>query len=183
MANETFIGPLLRVSLFQGLSEVQLAGLARRAERVMFRIGQTIIRNGDAGDGAFLLIVGDGEIIGATRGQAVADESAVVQTGSLVGEMAMLVDTEYTTTIVAKSAVRALKITRQALYDQMQRDPELAAHFVAKMSSRLRSFTDELRRIESGLDAGHASDEATSTPGLAMLPLPTGAALQLQRAS
>jgi CRP-like cAMP-binding protein len=151
MASETFIGPLLRVSLFQGLSQPQLAGLARRAERVMFRIGQTIIKSGDVGDGAFLLIVGEGGIVGDnTPGQSPRDMT-VVQTGSLVGEMSMLIDTEYSTTIVAKTAVRALKITRAALYAQMERDPELAAHFVAKISSRLRDFTDELRQIESGL--------------------------------
>jgi CRP/FNR family transcriptional regulator, cyclic AMP receptor protein len=184
MASETFIAPLLRVSLFQGLTEPQLAALARRAERVMFRIGQTIIRNGDAGDGAFLLIVGEGEIVGAGWSRATADDSTVVQTGSLVGEMAMLIDTTYNTTIVAKTAVRALKITRQALHVQMERDPELAAHFVAKMSSRLRNFTDELRRIESGLASGPVSDEADSAHvSRALVAQSAGASAQLlQRA-
>jgi hydrogenase maturation factor len=131
MASETFIGPLLRVSLFQGLSQPQLAGLARRAERVMFRIGQTIIKAGDAGDGAFLLIVGEGGIVDADRlthsstSQATRG-MAVVETGSLIGEMTMLIDTEYST--------------------------KLAAHFVAKIAARLREFTDELRLIESGLE-------------------------------
>jgi CRP-like cAMP-binding protein len=156
MASESFVGSFLRVSLFQGLTQSQLAGLARRAERVMFRIGQPIIKTGEAGDGAFLLIVGEGGIVaGDDRGANARDrEMTVVETGSLIGEMSMLIDTEYSTTIVAKTAVRALKITRAALYEQMERDPELAAHFVAKISSRLHDFTDELRRIEEGLNEG-----------------------------
>jgi CRP-like cAMP-binding protein len=154
MANETFIGPLLRVPLFQGLTQPQLAGLASRAERVMFRIGQTIIKAGEAGDGAFLLIVGDGGIAkDDDRNLNPRDrEMTVVESGSLIGEMCMLIDTDYSTTIVAKTAVRALKITRAAVYEQMERDPELAAHFVAKIASRLHDFTDELRRIEAGLN-------------------------------
>jgi CRP-like cAMP-binding protein len=158
MAIEMFIGPLLRVSLFQGLSQPQLAEIARRAERVMFRIGQPIIKAGEAGDGAFLLIVGEGGIINAgERGFGSRERDMVtVETGSLIGEMSMLIDTEYSTTIVAKSAVRALKITRAALCTQMERDPALAAHFVAKISSRLRDFTDELRRIEGELMPSNA---------------------------
>jgi CRP-like cAMP-binding protein len=190
MASETFIGPLLRVSLFQGLTQPQLAGIARRAERVMFRIGQTMIKAGDAGDGAFLLIVGEGGIVSDEQSGSAARESTprdttVVETGSLIGEMSMLIDTEYSTTIVAKSAVRALKITRAALYAQMEQDPELAAHFVAKISSRLRDFTDELRRIEAGLEPSRDLD--TETAPFIAIPqfsgLTSASATSLQRAS
>jgi CRP-like cAMP-binding protein len=172
MASETFIEPLLRVSLFQGLSQPQLAAIARRAERVMFRIGQTIIKSGEAGDGAFLLIVGEGGIVDGDQGGTAARDTTVVETGSLIGEMSMLIDTEYSTTIVAKTAVRALKITRQALHAQMERDPELAAHFVAKISSRLRDFTDELRRIEGGLAPATPNPGALENETLAAIAIP-----------
>jgi CRP-like cAMP-binding protein len=147
-ASDSFVAPLLRVPVFQDLTERQLIEIARKAERVMFRIGQPVIKAGDAGDGAYLIIVGDAE----RREPGLSVEQSYVETGSLVGEMAMLVDTEYSTTVIAKSAIRALKITRAALYAQMERDPDLAAHFVAKVASRLRAFTEELRRIEAGLD-------------------------------
>jgi CRP-like cAMP-binding protein len=174
MASDTFIGPLLRVPLFQGLTQSQLTEIARRAERVMFRIGQTIIKAGDAGDGAFLIIVGEGERRDSTPSGG-SPEVSLVETGSLIGEMPMLIDAEHTTTIVAKSAVRALKITRAALHLQMERDPELAAHFVAKISSRLRDFADELRRIEDGMDAEPkqtGGDTGAAVPLLAALPDP-----------
>jgi CRP-like cAMP-binding protein len=162
MANNTFIDSLLRVPVFQGLAEAQLGDIARRAERVMFRIGQPIVKAGDAGDGAYLIIVGDAE-----RRDGAAAVADGIETGSLVGEMAMLIDTEYSCTVVARSAVRALKITRAALYAQMERDPELAAHFVAKISGRLREFTNELRRIEGELDAGAPQEVADTVARLA----------------
>jgi CRP-like cAMP-binding protein len=172
MASETFIEPLLRVSLFRGLTHAQLTGIARKAERVMFRIGQTIVKSGEVGDGAFLLIVGEGSIVEGEPRSAAARDMVVVQTGSLIGELPMLIDADYSTTVVAKTAVRALKITRAALQAQMERDPELAAHFVAKLSARLRDFTDELRRIESGLDpsASGANAIQNETPKSVAIP-------------
>jgi CRP-like cAMP-binding protein len=144
--SDTFAGPLAHVPVLQGLSASQLAELARKAERVMFRIGQTIIKAGAPGDGAFLIIVGEAE-------RRDDGHVSVVQTGSLVGEMAMLIDTDYTTTVTAKTAIRAIKITRAALYAQMERDPAVAEHFVGKISDRLREFSAEVRQIEAGLTA------------------------------
>jgi CRP-like cAMP-binding protein len=165
MASDSFIGPLLRVPLFQGLSQPQLAIIARRAERVMFRIGQTMIKAGQPGDGAYVLIVGtaerrDGGAAETGTAETGTAETGIVETGSLVGEMSMLIETDYSTTVIAKSAVRALKITRAALHAQMEADPELAAHFVAKIAARLHDFTDELRRIERGIGSGQTAGPA-----------------------
>jgi CRP-like cAMP-binding protein len=142
--SDTFAAPLAQVPVLQGLKPSQLAELARKAERVMFRIGQTIIKAGAPGDGAYLIIVGEAE-------RRDDGQMSPVQTGSLVGEMAMLIDTDYTTTVTAKTAIRAIKITRAALYAQMERDPGVAEHFVEKISDRLREFTAEVRQIEAGL--------------------------------
>jgi CRP/FNR family transcriptional regulator, cyclic AMP receptor protein len=142
---DAFTAPLAQVPVLQGLSAAQLSEVAHKAERVMFRIGQTIIKAGAAGDGAYLIIVGEAE-----RRDG-ADVSVVVN-GSLVGEMAMLIETDYATTVVAKTAIRAIKITRAALYAQMERDPQVAEHFVDKIAARLRAFSAEVRRIEAGLD-------------------------------
>ena len=160
MASDTFIGPLLRLPLFQGLTHPQLALIARRAERVMFRIGQTIITSGSAGDGAYLLIVGTGERRDTSGTGAGNVDASPVETGSLVGEMSMLIDTDYTTTVIAKTAIRALKITRAGLHTQMLQDPELAAHFVAKLSARLQEFRDEMQRVEATFHGPAAAAEA-----------------------
>jgi CRP-like cAMP-binding protein len=72
----------------------------------------------------------------------------------------MLIDTEHTSTIVARTAVRALRIARSELHRHMIEDPTLADHFVSKISGRLRRLAVELHRIDSTL----AGTEADARP-------------------
>jgi CRP-like cAMP-binding protein len=162
MAAETLIDPLQRVALFQGLTQPQINLIARRAERVMFRIGQTIVSSGGAGDGAFLIVFGDAEV---RTDDPINPEGRIVSVGSLIGEMAMLVEADYPATVVAKTAIRALKITRTALYTQMESDPDLAAHFVGKINGRLQAMAEDLRQIDRDLGLGGAAPAAV--PALA----------------
>jgi CRP-like cAMP-binding protein len=161
MAAETLVDPLQRVALFQGLTQPQIALIARRAERVMFRIGQTIVASGAAGDGAYLIVFGDAEVLAGGESAA----ARVVPVGSLIGEMAMLVETDYPATVVAKTAIRALKITRAALYAQMENDPDLAAHFVGRINGRLQAMAEDLRQIDLGLAGGLAGSDVADSGG------------------
>jgi CRP-like cAMP-binding protein len=65
--------------------------------------------------------------------------------------MAMLVETTYATTVIAMEPVRALRIGREALRTVMMMDPDIAAHFVAKLTSRMRQLTADLREVEENL--------------------------------
>jgi CRP-like cAMP-binding protein len=158
MALEALVDPLQRVVLFQGLAPLQLADIARLAQRIVFRPGDKIIEEGEAGDAAFL--IADGDAV-RTSGPVIQGAVERVPPGSLVGEMAMLIETEHTSTVVAEGTVRALKITRASLHGQMLEDPSLAEHFVTKITGRLLALAEELREIdralavESGREAGH----------------------------
>jgi CRP-like cAMP-binding protein len=162
MAIDSLVAPLLRVALFQGLRPLQITEIARRAERIMFRPGQTIVEAGAEGDAAFILISGVAERI---KGPDMGPQPETIAVGSLIGEMAMLVDTEYSSTIIAQTAVRALKITRTGMYDQMNEDLGLAEHLVAKIAARLQVLAVELRAIDrrlAGDDEVVAEDVATA---------------------
>ena len=74
-----------------------------------------------------------------------------VEPGSLVGEMAMLIEHDYRITVVACSSIRALKITRAQMQAHMLAAPSLAEHFVGRISSRLSRVAVELRRIDQML--------------------------------
>ncbi len=157
MAIDALVAPLLKIELLQGLRPLQITEIARRAERIVFRPGQTIVEAGLEGDAAFVLVSGEAA---RTKGPDVGPEPEAIATGSLVGEMAMLVDTEYTSTIVAQTAVRALKITRASMYEQMAEDAALAEHLVAKIAARLKHLAVELRAIDQCLAA---EDEMADT--------------------
>ena len=148
MAVEALVTPLLSVPLFQGLSPLQLARLARSAERIVFQAGEIVIANGESGDAAFLIVSGP-----AVRSEAPdgSGRGQILDSNSLVGEMAMLVDTEHTSTVITRGQVRALKFTRASLYELMQRDSTLADHFVDKIAARLSDLASQLKAIDEGL--------------------------------
>jgi CRP-like cAMP-binding protein len=137
MPIDEHLAPLLRVALLQGLKPLQLTEIARRAERVTFEPGDVIIEKDATGDGAFLIVSGEAACTTPTGLFAAGD---VVPVGALLAEMAMLIETEHSATIVASTPVRALKIVRAEIHAQMSEDPTLADHFVAVISSRLANF-------------------------------------------
>jgi CRP-like cAMP-binding protein len=82
----------------------------------------------------------------------------------------MLIETGYQSTVIARTPIRAIRISRSALTGQMQEDPALAAHFAQKMSARLDAFLGELRQIDSLLapdKALAAASEADASAGAA----------------
>jgi CRP-like cAMP-binding protein len=160
MTIDALVAPLLKIALFQGLRPLQITEIARCAERIVFRPGQSIVEVDQAGDAAYVIVSGD---VARTKGPEVGPEPELVPVGSLIGEMAMLVETEYSSTVVAQSSVRALKITRNAMYTQMADDSALAEHLVAKISSRLKGLVVELRRIDQGLASDDGAEHAELT--------------------
>lgn len=150
MPADALAAPLLRVALFQGLKPLQLSEIARRAERIVFKDGDIITAEDVPGDAAFLLVSGCAEIVpdGENGRQATP-----VEIGSLIGEMAMLIEHDYGATVRAKGQVRALKITRALMHSHMLRDPSLAEHLTAVITGRLHTATEELQRIDQLLDA------------------------------
>jgi CRP-like cAMP-binding protein len=154
MAASTLISSLKQVALFQGLSPIQITEIARHAERIIFKPGETIIAEGEDGDAAFIIVGGDAMRI---EGPDLAGPEPVVA-GSMVGEMAMLVETEHSSTVVARTPVRALKILRSAMLEHMTVDPAIADHLVERIAQRLNAIASELRAIDA--DFGDASYDA-----------------------
>lgn len=149
MAIDQLVRPLLGVELFQGLKPLQITEIARRADRIVFRPGDVIVAEDTTGDAAILIVAGEAARV---SGPGVGGDVEPVVPGSLVGEMAMLVDTVHSSTVVARSAVRALRISRAELLEQMEADPALAEHFVACISGRLSKLAADLREVDAALD-------------------------------
>ena len=162
MAIDALVAPLLRIELFRGLRPLQITEIARRAERVMFKPGQTLVAADAPADAALLIVSGEAERLGGAEPQLVA-------AGSLVCEMAMLVDTEYSSTLVARTPLRVLRLTRAAMYEQMADDRRLADHMVAQITTRLKSLAVELRSIDQTL-AGSVAATFVPAP-LAHMPM------------
>lgn len=155
-AIDMLVRPLSRVALFQGLNQQQLAEIARRAERIVYSPGSVLIEKDREGDAAILIVSGEARRI---AGPGSHGDMALVPEGSLLGEMAMLIETEYGATVVAASPIRALKFTREEMHAQMAKDNTLADHLVHKIAGRLSALAAELRAVDQLLaEASNPSD-------------------------
>ncbi len=148
MAIDALVKPMLPIAIFRGLKPLQITEIARRAERVIYRPGDIIIEEDKLGDAAVLIVGGDAVRV---SGPDYTGSPEPVREGSLVGEMAMLVETIHSSTIVARGNVKALRFTRSEMLEQMAEDRGLAEHFVARISGRLRSLAQDLRAIDQAL--------------------------------
>jgi len=149
MSVDALSASLLRVELFRDLSPRQLSGIARIAERLTFRAGDTITRAGTNGDAAVLIVSGDAICAGELDDGGSDDP---IEPGSMIGEMAMLIEHTYGTTVIASGPVRALRIPRSGILSLVEADPVLGQHFISCINGRLKSLAAELRRIDRGLE-------------------------------
>lgn len=172
MAFDTLIAPLLQVPLFRGLKPLQITEIARRSERMMYRPGDVLIEDGEEADAAILIVSGDAIRVSGPNSVGRAEPVAV---GSLLAEMGMLIETQHSSTVVARTVIRALRITRAELLAQMAEDPDLADHFVHKIAGRLTAMAAELRSVDGALSGRSADADAAPAVALRALPVPGGA--------
>jgi CRP-like cAMP-binding protein len=161
MSVEALIPEFLRIPIFQGLHPTQLNQIAHVAERVVFRAGEGIVREGDIGDAAYLLVSGEASL--TLRAEPEAPPQVVVP-GSLIGELAMFIEHEYASTVVASCTIRALRIERGPMLQLLGSDPDMAEHFVHKIASRLTRLADEIKRIDRSLARMEAGELAGGLP-------------------
>ncbi len=145
MAIDQVVASLLRISLFAGLKPLQVTEIARRAGRCAFRRGEAIIRAGEPGDAAYLILSGDAACRAGSGPRASVEP---VKPGSLLGELAMFVDHVYGATVVAEDWVDCLRLERATLHAQMRANPDLARRLAQVMRQRLTLVAAELQAID-----------------------------------
>lgn len=141
--------------LFRGLTPLQLAAIARRADRVSYTPGATIIEEDEVADAAILIVAGTAVRV---SGPELVTHAETVAPGSLLGEAAMLVETTYGSTVVARTRVRAVHITRESLHELILGDPGLADRLMQNLADRLAQTAAILRRADECLSRATKPD-------------------------
>ena len=103
---------LRKSPLFQGLSGEELQKLIDMAEPVSLRAGETLIKQGEPGDSAYVVISGDFEVQ-KQSGQSLI-KIDVRNPGDVVGEMALLSQAPRNATLIAKTDGEVLRIPQEA---------------------------------------------------------------------
>lgn len=115
-----------------------------------FESGTTIIRQGEAADTGFMVLVLDGEItvetLIARRGNPVT--VTVLGPGSLIGEMSLVDGAARSASCTASTDVRCAVLTREALEALIAEQPATAAKLMTavaqRLSERLRDSSHKL---------------------------------------
>ena len=177
LRSQALVKPLLGLELFHGLKPLQITEILRRADRIVYKPGDVILKSETQGDAAVLIIAGEAIKVAGPHDRP--EQELAIPAGALLGEMAMLIETEHASTVVAKTPVRALRLSRTALHEQMADDPGLADHLVQRIAARLHRIADELREVDGQLAAslvGEKTGTDLSSKGLSQLSLNRGPA-------
>jgi CRP-like cAMP-binding protein len=148
MAIDALVKPFLALPLFRGLKPIQLTEIVRCADRIVYQPGEALIEEDQSGDAAIIII--SGEAIRLHQSDESSQPEPVIE-GSMLGELAMLVETIYTSTVIARSTVRALRITRTDMHALMQQDLSLAEHMTSQITARLKRLALELQSVDDAL--------------------------------
>ncbi|MBI3738593.1 MAG: cyclic nucleotide-binding domain-containing protein, partial [Chloroflexi bacterium] len=106
------LNDLRKSPLFQGLSNQEIQQLMDMAEPVTLRAGEILMKQGEPGDSAYVVIKGGFEIQKQT-GQSLI-KIDVRNPGDVVGEMALLSHAPRSATVIAVTDSEALRIPQEA---------------------------------------------------------------------
>lgn len=160
MSVDDLLLPLSHVPLLAGLHMAQLGEMARRGEKLRYSAGDALMKTGQAGDGAFLILSGAVDRIGGSE----AGMAERIAPGSLLAEMAMFVEHTYEATCVARERVYCLKLTRAAVHAQMLGDASLIEHFQRRITEKVRHVAEELRKMDAAAAATPAKTAVAPPP-------------------
>jgi CRP-like cAMP-binding protein len=160
MAIDALVKPFLSLPLFRDLKPLQISEIARRAERIVYRAGDIIAAEDQPGDAAILIVSGTC-VRRTVDGKKTREE--FLPEGSMVAELAMLVEVVHPTTIIARDQVKALKISREKMHELMQEDAGLAAHFSSRILKRLHAIASDLLTVDELLSGSVIAAKALDT--------------------
>ena len=110
---------------------------------------EVIVRQGEAGDGLFVIQEGELEILSENDGRET--RLRVARKGELIGEMAVFERQVRSATVRAVGEARVLTVDRKNFLQRINEDPSLAFRLVETMSRRIRELSVEVVRLKAAL--------------------------------
>jgi CRP/FNR family transcriptional regulator, cyclic AMP receptor protein len=132
----TWVAVLREVPLFESLSKRQVQRIADAARAQRFAPGAPIVRKGQRGETFFVILDGKATVH-LSRGR-----SRPLGAGDYFGELALLDGEPRSATIVAKTPVLAMRLSRRRFQALLASDSELASGLLKGLATRLRSLEE-----------------------------------------
>jgi CRP/FNR family transcriptional regulator, cyclic AMP receptor protein len=110
-------------------------------QKVAFKAGETIIREGDEGDTAFFIVSG---AVDVAVGRANPKIVGRLQTGEVFGEMSLIEPGPRSATVIACCETECLAASYQDFIAAIEENPERAVGFMKTLVRRLRKMNELL---------------------------------------
>jgi putative ABC transport system ATP-binding protein len=139
-----------RIPLFAECDRAQLQVIAFASERAEFAAGQALIRQGQHGDAAYLILSGTAKVERRENGKTVL--ATIVEAGAFVGELGMIAGLPYSVSVVAQTPVSAARVRRDLFMRVVSEFPEFGAQVHAALARKLDASLGELKVVKSAFD-------------------------------
>ncbi len=142
---------LRSIPLFAKIEPSKLKLLAFTAQRLTFNSGDSLFRQGDIGDAAYIITDGDADVVVATpRGPITV---AKVGRNDFVGEIAILCEVPRTATITATSTLTTMRISKELFFELISQFPEISVEMLRQLARNLDATTRQLQDAVGKLKA------------------------------
>ena len=153
------VGQIAAVPLFAELAHEALRDIADAMELVDLREGQVLVQQGEVGHRLFVVLEGTLETLLERPGE---EDQALSELGSgdVVGEVAVLGQTDRTATVRSRTPARLAAITRGELLRLADTHPAIVAVLVASGARRLRrsQLAIYLKELFGELEPAHLDE-------------------------
>ena len=133
---------LRNIPMFANIEPSKLKLLAFTSERMTFKAGDTLFKQGEAGDSAYVIIGGEADVIVDTpKGPLTV---AKLKRNDIVGEIAILCDVPRTATVQAASRLEAMVIAKDLFFRLVMEFPQMAVEIMRELARRLDATNRKL---------------------------------------
>jgi CRP-like cAMP-binding protein len=136
-SNDAKLATLKRSPLFEGLSQKQLAHIARLSDDLDVAAGTVLCKEGSRGREFFVVVNGEAEVTKGGR------HVATVGAGDFFGEIALLERVNRTATVTAVTPLRFFVITDQAFKSVLDTDPTIERKLLRALARRVLSTSGD----------------------------------------
>jgi len=138
---------LRRIPIFAKIEPAKLKLMAFASERVTYKPGQVLFRQGERGDAAFIVLKGSADVL--IDGSDGPLRVATLSENEIIGEIAILCDIPRTATVQAETELTTLRITTDLFFRMIMDFPEMGVEVMRVLAHRLEQTTAQLRLAQS----------------------------------
>ena len=134
---------LRRIPIFSQIDAAKLKLMAFASERLTYKAGQTLFKQGEMGDAAYIVLDGTADILVDTPDGPL--RVAQLAENEIIGEIAILCDIPRTASVEAATELITLKITKELFFRMVMDFPEMGVEVMRVLAHRLEQTTSQLR--------------------------------------